>query len=123
MLPKDQQFEEACVRLHAEFFEKFPNDDLRDLVSQALALLLQKQADFPGEKGGWAGGIVYAVGSRGCGVPGVLNAELETAFGATMSTIRKRAEQAKRVMGMDAPLLIQGFVPPQEFTLGQLCKG
>ena len=46
----------------------------------------------------WAGGIVYAVGSRGCGVPNVFNRELEEAFGTKMSTIYKRAAQIRRLL-------------------------
>jgi len=38
---------------------------------------------------GWAAGIVFAVGSGGCGVPDVLNSELEKAFGVSMSTITR----------------------------------
>ena len=117
MQSQDRQFEGACVKLYIEFFEVFPNDELRDLVSQALALLLKRRADFPGDAGGWAGGIVYAVASSGCGVPGVMNADLEKAFGSKLATIRKRAEQVKEVLGEDAPLSIRGIDAPPEFTL------
>ena len=48
MEAQDRRFEAACAGFYIEFFEKYPNDDLRDLVSQALALLLKKQTDFPG---------------------------------------------------------------------------
>ena len=117
MHEEQRQFEAACAKLYIAFFESFPDNNLRDLVSQALALLLKRQTDFPGAPGAWAGGIVFAVGSSGCGVPGIMNAELEKAFGANMSTIRKRAQQVKEILGPDARLLIQGIVPPQEFTL------
>ena len=117
MHAEDRQFEGACAKLYIEFFEKFPNDDLRDLVSQALTLLLKRKTDFPGEPGSWAGGIVYAVGSGGCGVSGVMNTELEKAFGTTMGTIRKRAEEVKQVLGQDAPLSIEGLAPCEKFTL------
>ena len=36
---------------YIEFFKKFPNYDLRDLVSKALALLLKRQTEFPGDPG------------------------------------------------------------------------
>ncbi len=117
MHAEDRQFEGACAKLCSDFFDKFPNNDLRDLVSQALALLLKRQTDFPGNPGGWAGGIVYAVGSGGCGVSGVLNAELEKAFGTTMGTIRKRAGEVTQVLGPDGPLSIEGLAPCAEFTL------
>jgi hypothetical protein len=55
---------------------------------------------MPGNAGGWAGGIVYAVGSHGCGVPDVLNRELEEAFGATMQMIYKRAAQLRRLLDL-----------------------
>lgn len=117
MEAEDRQFKQACAGLHIEFFQKFPNDELRGLVSQALTLLLERQTDFPGDAAGWAGGIVYAVGSGGCGVPNVLNADLEKALGTTMATIRKRAAHIKRLLGDDAPLLIPGIPAPAEFTL------
>ena len=117
MQAQERQLEGACASLYIGFFEKFPNDNLRDLVSHALALLLKRQADLPGDPGGWAGGIVYAVASGGCGVPGVMNADFEEAFGTKMATIRKRAEQVRQVLTDDAPLLVQGIAAPQEFTL------
>jgi hypothetical protein len=97
-------FEDACAAMCSNFFEKFPNNDLRDLVSQTLLLLLKRQTDFPGEPGGWAGGVVSAVASKGCGVPGILNADLEKAFGTTMGTIRKRAAQVKRALELEFTL-------------------
>ena len=112
MKAHDRQFEAACAGFYIDFFEKYPNDDLRDLVSQALALLLRKQTDFPGEAGAWAGGVVYAVGSCGCGVPDVVNADLEKAFGTNMGTIRKRAAQVKQVLGEDAPVFLRGIAAP-----------
>ena len=117
MHAQDRQFERACARLYIEFFEKFPNNDLRDLVSQALASLLKKQTDFPGDPGGWAGGVVYAVGSSGCGVPDVMNADLEKAFGTKMAMIRKRAAQVRQLLGDDLPIAIPGMAAPAEFTL------
>jgi hypothetical protein len=117
MKAHDRRFEGACAGFYIEFFEKYPNDDLRDLVSQALSLLLKRQTSFSGEPGSWAGGIVYAVGSGRCGVPGVMNADLEKAFGTTMATIRRRAEQVRQVLGEDVPVLLRGIAAPPEFTL------
>ena len=34
----DRAFEGACARLYIEFFEEFPNGDLRDRASRALAM-------------------------------------------------------------------------------------
>jgi len=113
----NRSYEATCAGLYSAFFERFPNEDLRNLVRRTLTLLLERQAEFPGAAGGWAGGIVYAVGSRGCGVPDVMNADLEAAFGSTMSTIRKRAGQVKEMLGLDPPLSLEGFAPTPEFTL------
>jgi hypothetical protein len=41
-----------------------------------------------------------AVGSRGCGVPYVLNADLEKAFDVKMSTVYKRSWQIRRLLGL-----------------------
>ncbi|MBI5725225.1 MAG: hypothetical protein HZA50_14795 [Planctomycetes bacterium] len=117
MAAKNCQFEETSARLYMDFFEKYPNNDLRDRVSRAFALLLKRQTDFPGDPSGWAGGIVYAVGSNGCGVSGVMNSELEKAFGTTMGAIRKRAKQIKEVLGLEVLLSIKVLALVQEFTL------
>jgi hypothetical protein len=117
MNTNDRQLEGACARLYIEFFENFPNDDLRDRASRAMAMLLKRQADFPGDAGGWAGGIVYAIGSSGCGVPGVMNADLEKAFGTKMTMIRKRAAQVRELLGDELPITIPGIAAPAEFTV------
>jgi len=88
-------FEATCRQLYAHFFGQYPNGELQELTDRALAALLKREADFSGQAAGWAAGIVYAVGSMGCGVPGVLNADFEKAFGTTMSTARKRAAEVK----------------------------
>jgi hypothetical protein len=36
--------------------------------------------------------------NHGCGVPNVMNRELEEAFGTTMSTIYKRAAQIRHLL-------------------------
>jgi len=99
------------------YFAVHPDAELRAIASQTLSVLLMRDSDLPGAPGAWAGGIVYAVGSGGCGVPGVLNSDLEKAFGASMGTIRRRARQVKEVLGLDAPVPIEGLTPPAEFTL------
>jgi hypothetical protein len=100
MIARSYSFEEICAQLCAAFFGKYPNDALRRRVSRAMAALLKRQSSFPGTAAGWAAGIVFAVGSRGCGVPDVLNNELEKAFGVTMSTIYKRAWAIRRLLGL-----------------------
>ena len=91
MIARKLSFVETCTRLYIDFFKKYPNNDLRDRVSLALAALLKHKKAFPGATAGWAAGIVYAASSIGVGVPGILNNELEQAFGVKMSTIYKRA--------------------------------
>jgi hypothetical protein len=100
MIARKCPFEETCVGLYIAFFEKYPDNDLRDRVSLALAARLKRKKTFPGAPAGWAGGIVFAVGSSGCGVPDVLNSELEKAFGVTMSTVYRRVWAVKRLLGL-----------------------
>jgi hypothetical protein len=117
MTATDESMDKACQDLLDAFFERYPNDELRDQVGQVLARLLGCDTALRGNPGGWAGGIVYAVGSRGCGVPGVMNADLEKVFGARMATIRRRAMQVKNELDLDAPLSIEGLTSCEEFTL------
>ena len=66
-----------------------------------VAALLKLEVDFSGGAAGWAAGIVYAVGSTGCGVPGVLT-DFEQAFGTTMNTVRRRAAEVELPAGGSA---------------------
>jgi hypothetical protein len=100
MIARNCPFEETCAQLCVAFFEKYPNDALRDRVSRAMSALLKRQTSFPGAAAGWAAGIVFALGSKGCGVPDVLNSEMEKAFGVSMSTVYKRAWAIKRLLGL-----------------------
>jgi len=88
---------QTCRQFLDAFFTKYPNEQLRS-ESAGVLLLLARKIPMPGKAGGWAGGIVYAVGSHGCGVPNVLNRELEEAFGTTMNTIYRRAAQIRRLL-------------------------
>lgn len=63
------------------------------------------------------GEIVYVVGSGGCGVPDVMNADLEKAFGTKMAMIRERAARVRQLLGDDLPIAILGISAPAEFTL------
>ena len=80
------------------FFTEFPNDQWRGEAHGTLVRLLSRKAPLPGKPGGWAAGIVYAISSRGVGVPGVLNGELEEVFKVTMITIYKRAAMVKDLL-------------------------
>ena len=103
MITRSDPFEEICARLFKAFFKKYPNDHLRELTAMTLLDVMKLQKVFPGKPEGWAAGIVFAVGSRGCGVPDVLNGELAEAFDVDMSTIRKRAWAVKRLLGLCPP--------------------
>ena len=113
----DQLFEKTCAELCASFFTKYPNDELRNLADQALAALRKLEMEFPGQAAGWAAGIVYAVGCSGCGVPDVLNADFEKAFGTTMSTIRRRAAQVRRTLEAGREKLAEAGALGGEWTL------
>lgn len=100
MVAHNPPFKQACHQLLLMFFKRYPNAALRTTAYGTLGRLLASKAPLAGKPGGWAAGVVYAVGSRGCGVPDVLNRELEEAFGASMSTIYKRAAQVKRLLDL-----------------------
>ena len=100
MAAENNTFMEACGKLFAAFFDKHHNDDLRDRVSVAMASLLKHKMAVSGQPGGWAAGIIYAVGNMGSGVPGVINSQLEKSFGVTMATIRKLAWAVSRLLSL-----------------------
>jgi len=90
---------QTCRQFLDAFFTRYPNERLR-AESAGILLLLARKMPMTGKAGGWAGGVVYAVGSHGCGVPNVLNRELEKAFGTTMNTIYVRAAQIRRLLDL-----------------------
>lgn len=101
MIARNLTFEEVCRQLMDAFFGRYPNPSLKAEASRALRALIARGIPTPGKPGGWAAGIVYALATRGrraCGVPDVLNGELERAFGVTMSTVYKRAWAVKRLL-------------------------
>jgi len=100
VIPVNQSFDDMCQRLLDAFFTKFPDEQLRGEAFGVLLKLLSCNTPLLGKPGGWAAGIVYAMGSRGVGVPGVLNSELEEAFGVSMSTIYKRAARVRELVGL-----------------------
>jgi len=117
MTATNEPMDKACQDLLDAFFERHPNDELRDQVGQVLALLLDRDMALRGVLGGWAGGIVYATGGTGCGVPGVMNSDLEKAFGVTMGTIRRRAGQIRRELVLNEPVSIANIAASEKFTL------
>ena len=99
MIAMAESLKEKCEQILGRFFRRFPNGDIEEMTFGALpALLVVRRKTFPGKLEGWMAGLVYAVSSLGVGVPGVLNSELEQAFGVSMSTVYKRAAMIRRAL-------------------------
>jgi hypothetical protein len=99
MIAINKTSDQVCQQLLTAFFEKYPNPHLRTRADRTLKKLLANKFPMPGNPGGWAGGIVYAISSIGVGVPGVLNSELEEAFSTSMGTVYKRAATIRKLLG------------------------
>jgi hypothetical protein len=100
MIAMNLSSEQVCRELMDAFFMKYPDRRIQGTARRALAGLVARGIPMAGKPGGWAGGIVYAVGSHGCGVPNFLNRELEEAFGTTMNTIYRRAARVRDVLDL-----------------------
>ena len=100
MATLNQPFGQTCRLSMESFFAQYPNEQLCAESYGVLARLLSCKKPMLGKPAGWAAGIVYAISSRGVGVPGVLNSELEEAFGVSMSTIYKRAARVRELLGL-----------------------
>jgi hypothetical protein len=98
MIASNPSPEQTCRQHLKDYFKRYPNDRLEAAANRVVGGLLACRVSFVGKPGGWAGGIVYAVDSHGCGVPNVMNRELEEAFGTTMNTIYRRAAQFRRLL-------------------------
>lgn len=109
-----QEFSSACRGLVTKFFDRFPDERFQSVASQLLeAFLGQRRCD--GKPGGWAGGLVYALTKwTDLGQHVVLNSDMEAVFGATMGTIRQRAEQAWPVIESE---VMRRLSRQHEFTL------
>ena len=101
---------QTCREFLEAFFAEYPNARLRADSEHVLKALEGKGLSLYGKPGGWAAGIVRAVGSTVCGVPGVLNSEMEKAFGVSMNTVYRRAAAIRREM----PWAWPGAVPDQQ---------
>lgn len=92
--------EAVCRDCLNRFFSKYEHlAYLHGNCTEVLRLLVAAGVLLTGSPAGWAAGIVYAVANdakRPCGVPGILNADFERAFGVTMSTVRKRVGAVQR---------------------------
>ena len=94
MVAINENEEQSCQTLLLAFYKKHPNPHLQVEVNRVLQALLDSKTPMPGKTGGWAGGIVYAVANsckRACGIPGLLNSEIQEFFNVSMHTIYKRA--------------------------------
>ena len=90
---------QACLDILWPFFEKYPNDALRNETCWYLVRLLAMDLALHGELKGWMAGLIYAVDNDArvpSGVRGVPNREFEAAFGVPMRTVRDRAAQLRR---------------------------
>ncbi len=93
--------ETECRKFITSFFEAYPNDALRDSSLKALRMVAAAGSLVRGTPGAWAGGIIYGLSNRyriRCGIPGILNKDIERFFGATMNSIRTRATQLNRFL-------------------------
>jgi hypothetical protein len=96
-----QDCERACQGYLDHFFSRHPDEALRKRAMKTLQLVATRDELLAGKPAGWAAGIVYAMANRdrqACGVPGLLNSELEAFFGVSMGTIRKRAAQIAELL-------------------------
>ena len=83
------------------FFAAHPNNGLHRRSLKALRFVASSGERLDGRPEGWSAGIVYAVANldrQACGVPGVLNSEIEAAFGVSMETIRRRAARVAELL-------------------------
>ena len=90
----DCNFELECKDFLNRFSDRYSDDALRKKALKALRLVMAGDEPLLGSAAGWAAGIVYALANRyriACGVPGLLNKDLEKFFGVSMETIRERA--------------------------------
>ncbi|MEW6199180.1 MAG: hypothetical protein AB1601_11045 [Planctomycetota bacterium] len=93
----------TCRESLERFFGEHPDAATQQRALKALRLLAACEKPLPGKPEGWAAGIIYGLANRdrrACGVPGLLNREVEALFGVSMGTIRKRAAQIERLLAV-----------------------
>jgi hypothetical protein len=93
--------EDQCRERLDSFFASHREPTMQKGAMKAMQFLAAYEKPLAGKPAGWAVGIIYALATRGrraCGVPGILNADLERFFGVSMSTVRKRAAQVERAL-------------------------
>ena len=92
-----------CKDLLNAFFYSYSDDTLRKKALKALRFLVVSDEPLSGKPADWAAGIVYALANRNrraCGVPGLLNKDIEEFFGVSMGTIRKRAARVEALLAI-----------------------
>ncbi len=93
-----KRYRTECLKKIDAFCEAYPQHrPLAPKARRVLDMLIGSGEPFQGKPGGWAGGIVHALTYTGCGVPGVLNADLEKCFDASIGTIRKRGARIEKL--------------------------
>ncbi|HET6247543.1 MAG TPA: hypothetical protein VFE47_07600 [Tepidisphaeraceae bacterium] len=88
------QFERQCREHFDRYFDHYPNGVMDKRAMKTLRFVMADEEARAGKPGGWAAGIIYFLANQdrqACGVPGLLNSELEEFFGVSISTVRKRA--------------------------------
>lgn len=103
MAASDQTCERLCRESLERFFGEHPDAATQRRALKALRLLAACETPLRGKPEGWAAGIIYSLANRdrqACGVPWLLNSEVEALFGVSMGTIRKRAAQIERLMAV-----------------------
>jgi len=91
----------ACQEHLERFFETYYEVTMAKAAMKALRFLAISDVAMEGKPAGWAAGTIYALANRdkrACGVPGLLNSEVEEFFDVSMSTVRKRAAQVERAL-------------------------
>lgn len=94
------EFEAECRVLIDQYFAACPDHAKQKQAYKFLWMLRASEKPIQGKVNGWAGGIVYFVVNDGripCGVPGMLNADLEKLMGVSMGTIRTRAARVQEL--------------------------
>ena len=97
----NDNMQRQCREHLDRFFASYCDAAMKKNGLKALRFLAAGNEPIGGKPAGWAAGIIYALANRdrrACGVPGMLNAEVEQFFGVTMNTIRRRAAQVQREM-------------------------
>jgi len=101
MSTMNTDFQKLCREHIDRFFASYSDTAMQKSAMKTLRFLAAGDEPMRGKPEGWAAGIIYALANRdrrACGMPGMLNAEVEQFFGVTVNTVRRRAAQVQRAM-------------------------